>query len=152
MAGMYCKQDDIETRISLVDLAKLTNDRQDETAVDVVVLASLINQAGVDIDGALQGIFETPLSPTPDIITNLAVSIVIWRAFARRSASIEMPAHIQKEYDLAMETLNQISTLETYLGDGYPVLTSQGQMIAPTARPKFDFDNTDIEKPGIAWY
>lgn len=141
MPGTYCTTADVESHISVVDLATLANDTLNATAPDLIVMAGLVSHAGAAIEAALQGTFAIPLVPTPPIINSIAVDIVLWLAYMRKSKSMPMPGPIQKSYDEAIATLTSIAELETSLGPGYSVLTPMADITATQPDPRVDFVN-----------
>lgn len=129
----YCTQTDIESHISRVDLAALTNDIPNFGVPDPDILGGLISHATTQINAQLAKLYNTPLpDPVPDIVNSIAVDIVLFLAYNRRVATFPVPATIKSEYEGACQTLADIAEGRKDLSDANGVKVEPA-IISPEA-------------------
>jgi phage gp36-like protein len=101
---MYCNKADILTRMTAIDLAKLTDD-VNGTVVNDSLVNSLIESQSNLIDGYLRGRYPLPITST--ILTTICIDLVCYELYKRRSRITES---IAKSYEYAVSRLNKIQS------------------------------------------
>ena len=136
----YCTQANVESRISTLTLAQLTNDTANATTPTAAIVTFLIGKAGEDIDSYLRNAYEFPLATTPDIIVQIAIDLTCYYAMKRRFTETAVPAEWIATKDKAFEKLKGIAEGKIEL----PAISRTVAMMQMTANDKqFDFYNDD---------
>lgn len=105
----YCTQADIlARRIPEGTLIQLTDDAG-IGAIDAAVVAAVLLEAGEICDGYLRGRYALPLSTVPPQLAGIALSLVAYLLYGRRS-EFDTPARIKDDYQTALKQLAQIQS------------------------------------------
>lgn len=102
---MYCTQANLVDRFGTKMLLDLTDRAVPKSGViDAAVVTKAITDAGAEIDGYLAARYALPLAATPDVITDLAQRIAIYKLHV-----VNVSAKIADDYKLALAALSNIS-------------------------------------------
>jgi phage gp36-like protein len=108
---MYSTKADIETYLSIDQLAKLTSESGD--GVDDKVINGAIADADSEIDGYCVSQYPSsvPFVTVPTLIKTLSIKIAIHNLFSKRIMSFggEIPKSYSDMYDNCVNTLKQIA-------------------------------------------
>ena len=147
--GAYCSQTDLENRIGVLQLARLTNDAANPTEADPVVVAAIINKSDREIDGKAGQVYNVPfLYPTtcdyvPSVVSQISIDTSIYYCFLRRYSQMEVPKQWIDLYNKAQKDLEAISNQELPL-DGNPQIASEE---ADIVSPELQLDFNDPSSP-----
>lgn len=143
----YCTAQDIYYRISQAKLAELTNDVSGASEPNTATINDLIRTAYDYTNARLSEAYpdDLPFATTPALIKRINVVLVIYYAMQRRFSVMEIPAAWQKEYDQAMEWLQEIADEQLPLGPDSSVSVSSPE--ATITAPDASIDFTDSSNP-----
>ncbi|MEW5970225.1 MAG: DUF1320 domain-containing protein [Pseudomonadota bacterium] len=108
----YCTLSDLQKKMSAVDIIQLTDDEQTGSIVESIV-NSAIEEADTLINIYLRQRYSMPLSPVPDIITKLSVSLTRYNLYSRRPPLAE---DMLSEYKNVIKILEQIRDNKVSIG------------------------------------
>ena len=128
----YCESADLTARIGTLRLAELTNDTSGATTVDATVVTALITRADTIIDAKMTGVYTTPFVSVPKIIKQCSIDIVLYNAFLRRFANMEVPREWIEANKQAMQMLDDIANLTITLDTAPAVQSAESAIEAPT--------------------
>ena len=133
----YTSRTELENAISAQTVLDLVNDdaasEHDEDTLER--LASVITQAGREIDGYCQAHYAVPFTGTiPPLVANLALTIALFYLYRRRRNAFQMPEDVEKDYDRALKKLGHINNGKLDLGLEPPPASSS-KVVAQSAGP-----------------
>lgn len=106
----YCALADlVGRRIPEATLIQLTDDAG-LGVVDTTVVDAILAEASEVCDGYLRGRYAVPLSPVPQLLTAVALSIVLYLLYGRRPELGATPERIKDDYQTALKQLAQMQT------------------------------------------
>jgi len=129
VSGYYGSQSDIEARISVKQLAMLTNDAAQPTQADGAVLNAIFSKVNTEIDSLAGQVWVTPFIPgtncdsIPNLVKQIFIDYTIYYCFLRRFSTLEVPKQWVENYKNAEQKLNDISNMLVQL-DGNPTVFS----------------------------
>jgi phage gp36-like protein len=120
----YVTQQQLIDRFGEAELIQLT-DRENTGAIDAVVLAQAIGDAGAEIDGYLASRYQLPIAPPPAILTLYAGDIVRYRLYDDGATE-----EVRKSYDDAIKFVRLVGEGKLRLGAAAdePVASGGAQM------------------------
>ena len=121
---MYATQTDIENAYGSEALL-LVADRDGDGSVDQPVLDDALASADATIDGYVNARYALPLAQTPQLLTDIAVDLVMYRLASQADLATE---ERRNRYDDAIKTLRGISKGEIRLGLDEPAESGTGKV------------------------
>lgn len=107
----YCTRKDLEKRLPLTLIVKLTDDERvyvDSDTPDMLRrIREVLGAATGIIDSYLSGHYQVPLSDVPVIISDIATDIAVYKLYKRRPGT-EIPQDIADDYRNAEKRLEKI--------------------------------------------
>jgi phage gp36-like protein len=100
----YCTQNDLETLISVVELAELTN--ESGIIPNSTIITEIINRVDNEIDSYISVRYKIPFDSTPDIIKKLSIDMTIYYLYTRRST---VPLIRRTNYEDAIRFLQNVA-------------------------------------------
>jgi phage gp36-like protein len=109
---MYCTIQDISDRLTNTILAQLTDDENGSVA-NAPIANKYIHEATALIDSYLRGRYTLPLIGNFDILTNIALALIVYGLRTRRGTASEQETNDYKEAKMDLLRLQKgIITLE----------------------------------------
>ena len=106
----YCSESDIANYLPEATLIQLTDDTSAQTAVNETVLNAQITNVGDVIESYLRGRYVLPINPVPPILTEIAVTLVIYNLYGRRPETHDEPPKVWTERQRA--ALRQLELMQ----------------------------------------
>lgn len=131
---MYATQTDIENTYGSEALL-LVADRDGDGQVDQPVLDEALEAAEATIDSHVQKRYEKPLSDVPQLLTNIAIDLVMYRLASTADMATE---ERRKRHEDAMKQLVQISEGKIDLGLASTAKSATGKVHVESGERKFD--------------
>jgi phage gp36-like protein len=110
----YCTQNDLETLISVVELAELTNELG--VVPNSTIVTEIINRVDNEIDSYISARYRIPFNSTPEIIKGLSMDMAIYHLYSRRST---VPVIRRTKYEDAIKFLQNVALGKIHIiGEG----------------------------------
>lgn len=113
----YCTLTDLLGRMPERTLIQLTDDTDDQAAVNEAVVDGVIESVGEFIDGHLRGRLPLPLAEVPGLIREIALDLAVYDLYSRRP-EVDIPDGVAARRKEAVRSLEKIQagTLDPGLG------------------------------------
>lgn len=121
---MYADQTDIENAYGS-DALLLLADRDGDQQVDAAVLDEALAAADATIDGYVGARYALPLEKTPQLLTQIAVDLVMYRLASQADSATE---ERRNRHSDAIKMLQGISKGEIRLGLDQPAESGTGKV------------------------
>jgi len=139
----YLTQDDLLQRMTLSQLAQLTDDSGTKPpSVNVTVVNGVLDEASAKVDGYCRNKYATPLQTSSEV-TAVTRDIAVYLLFSRRTGPI--PTETRQRYEDAIALLKDVSSGKAVLDQpvGQPAQSiSAGPVLPSTDNRRFTDCNT----------
>jgi phage gp36-like protein len=100
----YCTQNDLENLIPMAELAELSS--ENGAIPNALVIAEMIDRVTAEIDSYVSVRYAVPFDSIPVIIKGLALDMVIYHLYSRRSA---VPPIRRLKYEESIRFLQDVA-------------------------------------------